>query len=386
MSPLGYADPEDRGPAKYFHGRTAELATFQSVLEQAESTRGGTILLFQGPPGAGKSALLHECAVRARQAKWSTAKIKGDALHDPVTLAQKLGLRLPDTVRKRDAGGAKVGVRGVLEFALHGEVEDEREYRGSPTEQVLETAAGYHGVLLLVDEVQNLAVGVQTTEAEKPAISKNLELIHNGEMGVPVVLVAGGLGTSQKVLESFGISRFHRRRVHLLGSLSPPEARAVIHDWLVNDGGALADHPELSRWIDTLAAECHGWPQHLQVYAQQAAGWLEHHSGELTRGVPLDVLVEARRDRLEYYAGRVADLEDPDRIILANMVRDKGKGGTLLKKELVAALTEDRTREEAEQLFDKLLHKGVITGTGRYHIPIPSMHDWLVREYAEPVR
>ena len=204
-------------------------------------------------------------------------------------------------------------------------------------------------------------------------------------MDVPVVLVAGGLGTSQKVFKSFGIRRFRRGRVHQLGALDPIYACAVIHDWLVNDGGAPKDHPYLGHWIDTMAAECHGWPQHLQVYAQHAAGWLKYHSGELTSEVPPVVLAEARKDRQEYYDGRVAELEDPDRVILANMVRDKGKGGTLLKKEVVAAFTEGRTRAQAEQLFDQLLHKGVVTGTGRYHIPIPSMHDWLVEQYAEPM-
>ena len=359
---------------------------FQSTLEQALDTNGGTIILFQGPPGAGKTALLHECRERAREAGWYTAKVDGEALCGPGILAQKLGVHRPTKTIERDRDGISVGIKAMLQILFRAEAGTEHEFPGDPAETVLQEASGTYGVLLTLDEAQDLQGAGEISSAAKNAIRVSLRDIHNGEVGAPVVLVAGGLGTSQKVLESFGISRFRRRRAHLLGSLSSPEARAVIHDWLVKDGGASEDHPELSRWIDTLAAECHGWPQHLQVYAQQAAGWLEYHNGELIHGVPLDVLVEARRDRLEYYAGRVTDLEDPDRVILANMVRDKGKGGTLLKKELIAALTEDRTRAEAEQLFDKLLHKGVITGTGRYHIPIPSMRDWLVREYAEPVR
>ena len=388
MSPLGYADPEDRGPAKYFHGRTTELAIFQSTLGQAHDTNGGTIILFQGPPGAGKTALLHECRKQARVAGWHTAKVDGDALRDPGILAQKLGVRRPTRTIERDRDGIALGIKTVLEIVFRAEADKEHEFPGNQAEAVLQEASGPHGILLTLDEAQDLQGTGQISPAVKNAIRTSLRDIHNGEIGAPVVLVAGGLGTSKKVLQSFGISRFRRRRVCLLGSLSPLESRAVIHDWLVKDGGAPKDHRCLEHWIDTMAAECHGWPQHLQVYAQQAAGWLKHHNGELTTGVPPAVLAEARIDREEYYDGRVSELEGSDRAILANMVRDKGKGSTFLKKEVVAAFNEDRSRAQAEQLFEDLLHKGVIadTGRGRFNIPIPSMYDWLVREYAEPAR
>ena len=388
MSTHGYADPEDRGPAKYFHGRTTELGIFQSTLELAQSTKGGTILLFQGPPGAGKSALLHECMERAKAAGWRVADIKGDALHDPGILARKLGVSRPDKIIESDQGGGNVGIKAVLEVSISTEAGHVREYSGDPAETVLQKAGGSHGVVLALDEAQNLEVGVQTREAEKPAISLSLELIHTGKMGVPVVLVAGGLGTSRNVFKSFGISRFRRQRINQLGSLAPQEARAVVSDWLVNDGGAPKDHSYLVRWIDTLAAECHGWPQHLQVYAQQAAGWLKHHSSELTPEVPPVVLEEARKDRQEYYHGRMAGLRKSDRVALASVVREKGKGGTLSWAEMIAAFSPGRTSEQAEQLCDELLHKGIVTENrdGDYIVPIPSMHDWLVDRYSEPVR
>ena len=166
MSPLGYADPEDRGPAKYFHGRTTELAVFQSTLEQAQATNGGTILLFQGPPGVGKSALLHECLKCAKASGWGIADIKGGALYDPGALAWKLGVSRQGKIIESDQGGGKFGIKAVLEVTISGEAAQVRELPGDPMHTVLQTAAGSCGVVLALDEAQNLAVGVQTREAE----------------------------------------------------------------------------------------------------------------------------------------------------------------------------------------------------------------------------
>ena len=59
-------DIEDRGPARYFHGRGEILGSFMRQLRRAKATNGGTIILVQGPPGAGKTALLEECKKKAR--------------------------------------------------------------------------------------------------------------------------------------------------------------------------------------------------------------------------------------------------------------------------------------------------------------------------------
>jgi len=55
-------DTDDRGHARYFHGRQGVLAGFTRVLRRAinkDFKGNGTIFLIQGTPGAGKTALLY---------------------------------------------------------------------------------------------------------------------------------------------------------------------------------------------------------------------------------------------------------------------------------------------------------------------------------------
>ena len=54
-------DVFDRGKAEFFHGRETIVRRFQKECDRALQTQGGTTLLIEGAPGAGKSALLHEC-------------------------------------------------------------------------------------------------------------------------------------------------------------------------------------------------------------------------------------------------------------------------------------------------------------------------------------
>ena len=84
-------DADDRGPAKYFHGRVQIRSSFAGLLSEAQKGLGGTTFLIQGAPGAGKSALLDVLSKQARASKWHTVNIDAQALHDPVFMAQQLG-------------------------------------------------------------------------------------------------------------------------------------------------------------------------------------------------------------------------------------------------------------------------------------------------------
>lgn len=80
----------DRGPAKYFHGRRKVMNDFCSVLQYAANNSWGTCFLVQGAPGAGKSALLHECGLRARAQGWVVADIGTGALWNSYDLLNDL--------------------------------------------------------------------------------------------------------------------------------------------------------------------------------------------------------------------------------------------------------------------------------------------------------
>ena len=377
---------DDRGPATFFHGREIECRAFRDVRASARLSNGGTIFLIQGAPGAGKTALLHECALRAEGDGWRVATIKSDALHDPDALAGRLGLSYATKTTVHSEAAWRVGLSSVAALFRRRSKGRTSEYAGLAVDKILKAGATPSGLVLVLDEVQNL----RTLHGRlcQPAIEKHLDLIHNGGIGAPVVLLAGGLGTSEGVFGTFGVSRFMQDCVRQLGGLAPPAERAVIRDWLVKGGGAHGDQEHLAHWIDRIASECHGWPQHIQVYAPRAARWLRDGGGGLTAEVPAVVLAQGDERRVKYYESRLVGLARDDRKAIANLLGRMGESRTLEESDLIAAFSGNRTPEAARAVFQHALHKGVVTERpdGLFAIPIPSMHTWLVQKYADIAR
>lgn len=75
--------------------------------------------------------------------------------------------------------------------------------------------------------------------------------------------VATGLGGSTEAFRQAGVSRFDGRRKFELGALKREATRAVIRDWLVNNGGVDMDTTE---WEEKIAEQTYGWLQHIMAY------------------------------------------------------------------------------------------------------------------------
>ncbi len=127
----------DRGVAKYFHGRKDILDKFAYRMEIAENSRGGTILLVQGPPGVGKTALLAKCWEEAKKKGWDVAQITPRDLWDP----DRLRKTLPISLEIRVVGG-------------EGEAEITIDHRPRTPLDILKT--GDTSLLLILDEAQHL--------------------------------------------------------------------------------------------------------------------------------------------------------------------------------------------------------------------------------------
>ena len=378
----------ERGRAKYFHGRTRELAVVTD--QRRVAVRGGwgeqgTIILFQGPPGAGKSALLAECARHAREDGWTVASIKSAALEYPKAMAARLGLQYPLVTRTGPRAEVRFG-SSAGEAVLPVNVEvgggitlgKEHEYGGKEMQDVLQVAAGKKGLLLLLDEVQELSKIVGTPGERR--VSDFLQEIHNGEIDAPVILLAGGLGTSEAVFESLGISRFNLDCLHTLGQLTAEAERAIIRDWLVEEGGAQGDP---APWVDAIARQTDCWPQHIVSFAQPAAHVLRHFDGQMTERLLIPILQEGWERKVRYYEARTKTLPQEARRELAQLLDSCSSEGVMGKTEVLDAFEDVDRQFTALQLFDTALHKGVLTQVegGQYAIPIPSMGNWLVTEY-----
>ena len=384
-SPERRLSTRSRGRAIYFHGRHAELDAFRGLLLDVKRERGGTTFLIQGPPGAGKTALLYECEELARQVGWGVARIRPGALGNRGELASALGKSYVTKKTRHIGVDGHIGSNGQLAGYLRGAWGRSLEFAGKSVNEILRRVAKRRGLVLIMDEAQHLQIGIGTESSIKRAIVKSLDDIHNGTVGAPVILLAGGLGTSADVFEEFGVSRFDDECLWRLGTLDEGSARLVFRDWLTKSGGAPEDHKHLGCWINTLAQESQYWPQHIQLYARTAAQWVLDNGSVLQPQVPARVMSVGRSKREDYYSRRIRGIRLEGIVALANLLARNAEDYHLTQKEIESEFPESLPSDQAGVTLKLLLRKGVLADTPqkRFRVPIPSMRKWLVGEFAD---
>ena len=329
----------------------------------------GTIFLIQGAPGAGKTALLAECERLAEKSKWETAAIPSAALWDPTKLQRALESKRNF---KFEGGSAGVNFFGVGHAGITGEV------LPHTVETLLQE--GDDPLLLTLDEAQILGMKDEFPAEQVNTVRHVLQSIHNGKLKRPVILIAAGLGTTTEAFGALGISGFGGNARVELGALGKEAERAVLHDWLTQEGEATGD---TTTWIDAIAKETHGWPQHILSYVKPALDQLHTDKRAMTAEGLATVLGGGRAGRTAYYKQRAEGFVEEHRQSFAKMLVDVPLGGSTTRSAILQALTQEYGTEEAQKLFRRAEEKGIIVERdGRYAVPIPSMHDWLVSNYA----
>jgi len=359
---------DDRGPARYFHGRRKILDNFKGLMSRALTVDGRTTMLIQGAPGAGKTALLEELAIESMEKGWDAFQMNLEDLYNPVHMAQTLGK--PYVSRKQTS--IKADAKLVA-------TEHIREVAGdSSVSQVLENLNPNHGVLLILDEAQRIAHF--SDSSDKISVMATLDNIHNGNINNPIILLVAGLGTTEEAFRTFGIYRFKAGCFIELGALGDDSERAVIHDWIRKEGGAQGN-PE--PWIDAIVEKTYGWPQHISAYGDAAAKQIQRDHGEMT-SAGLDVVYRLGTERREaYYKQRAKGISRKERSSLANLIDTIPIGDGLDREEFETALSQEYDPEKAKSLFEKAVERGILHSQDEiYFIPIPSMRNWLVTNYA----
>ncbi len=361
----------ERGEARYFHGRVKILDDFKELLGRAKAGNSGTSILIQAAPGAGKTALLHKCAQLAENTDWEAVRVNTRAFWDTDTMCQRLGnewMPLLDEIATQGGFDKWIQIQGAAKFKLPGHTPQSIIERGNAP------------FLLLLDEAQTLGKQSDRTQEHRKLMQNFLNSIHNGYMGRPVILIAAGLGATAAAFDSLGISRFDPGCHINLGPLKPEAERKVIKDWLKLEGRAKGDPMP---WIDAIARETHGWPQHIMAYVRPALKQLKSSGGEFTP----EGLKEGRAGRIEFYEARTQGLFKKERQCIASAVAGTEPDGNLDKDTIITSLRKEFSKDEAEVIFKRALHKGVLDARGdSYVIPIPSMHDWLVSNYAPELK
>ena len=372
MAESHYSIPDfisDRGPAEYFHGRAKILANFNALAKTAVEEKGGSTFLIQGAPGAGKTALLDQCAELASNKGWHVAKIKTGALWDKGKMLRSLGL------------GKMVGVDSVsLSFVeiFQTAISFSEPARSTSSLNVVEKRKR-KPLLLLLDEAQRLSKAGGLSQIQFDEAGDLLEAIHNGELNKPVILLVAGLGRTKTAFGSLGVSRFKGGCFVELGALGKESERAVIRDWLIKGGGAKGDP---NTWINAIAQKTQGWPQHITAYGDAASKQIQKDRGDMTPA-GLDVVYRLGMERREaYYNQRAEEISRKERRSLARLITNVSIRDGLDKEDIEAALSQEYGPEKAQDLFTRVLDRGILHSyDGVYTVPIPSMHNWLVSNY-----
>jgi len=232
-----------------------------------------------------------------------------------------------------------------------------------------------------LDEAQSLGKPDIIPSDQRGVVTNVLDSIHNGELRKPLVLLAAGLGTTFRTFKSFGISRFGKNCIVQLGALDKKSERAVIHDWLTKYAKTEGDP---TAWIDAIARETHGWPQHIVAYVDPAIKYLENNNRQMTDEGLEFVLQRGAESRQEYYKLRAHDIDEGKRQAIAKSISDVPFGETMTRPAIMSGLQDSGlTHDDASELFGQVLEQGIIDkrDDGRYGIPIPSMQTWLLNEY-----
>ncbi|MCY4233069.1 MAG: ATP-binding protein [Bacteroidetes bacterium] len=364
--------PRDRGPSPFFHGREEIIDNFNIVLDDHKAHKDGTTFMIQGAPGAGKTALLDVLSKHAKKNGWKPILINTNTLWSPDELLR----RLDKSGRQITSFGAEAGVDHVG----HGSFNINIKTAAHTISDILRGQK--KPLLLILDEAQTLGMPDVVPSEMKCVTISVLKEIHNGDLERPIMLLAGGLGTTESGFETFAISRFGGDCTIQLWRLDKKSECAVIRDWLIEEGRAKGDP---HTWIQSIAEQAHGWPQHIISYIKPALKYIESNNRFMSdEGLEL-VLEEGAKYREEYYQKRVKGVDKTKREALAKIFSSVPLGDTILRDDIVSALQEEYSQEVAEELFNRALDQGIIDERkdGDYGIPIPSLHTWLVDEYVK---
>lgn len=376
-----YIDEGDRQSPLFFTGRQQEQGMAQGILRNLRAGKTqGNILVFQGAPGAGKTALLNHLK-ETLQNECVTARLSVSIVHQPdialfevlKQLEPKRAKKLKKTYQKRVHGGINVGVGSAGTEVSSSDVPQDittiqhlmslRKNRDKP-------------LLLFLDEAQN-------ANGDMPdGKSSILQQLHEGNTG-NVSLIAGGLSDTQAKLNQLGISRLSSGNVTTLQPLQDQEVLAAFEAFLDNETFGIDRHGDITRLQQLVVDESMGWPQHLTNTLHAISEELITVNGRLAECDISAIQQRSQARREEYYSHRVETIPTA---LLFEVVSTIPKGHGISELEVHKTIERAYAHEPilekmlpSEDAYDVLIHRGVLQAdaTGNLTVPIPSMHDYI---------
>lgn len=319
----------ERGPPPHFAGREAELSLLRQRLDLVLSSRDAAVdgmLLITGVPGIGKTHLLDHFTRQAAESE-NVAAITVS----PVDLTSPEGLLLEigEALGERDqfakaAGiddkisGVRAGVGGVVSGGVT--LDSHRPELGfSHMLRATEDSKAWRGraLIVVIDEVQS----ADARSADQ------LQTLHLGQHGCPILTIAAGLQHSKSVLSDCGVSRTSHRR---LGLLSVAETVEAVYRGLTNLGIDVTEDT-----AKKIADASMRFPQHVHGHLE-AARDVHEERGDINAPDAVAAVLEAgRSSREDYYLGRLGAMGRADRLypLVERMADDEVDAVTFAKAE-----------------------------------------------------
>ncbi len=395
---LKRTDRAESGREAFFQGRDLEYKVFQdAVTSLNQDVIGGGTMIFQGAPGAGKTALMGECMEAVRQHStldnpWVAASISPGTLKYPKNVVGLL-IRATNQENERLLEGVTDSRSRLLKQALHQGQKLIHEIQnrdisiqgitvGSKDQSNSASGLFIHAYSLLknyrivvfIDEAQN----VKKHEATEDI----LDCLHRDTQGIPLVTAFFGLSDVETILSECGLSRLPRDRVKTLGVLSHKETVSAIQRVFTayKFNGTSKNHDE---WVEALATLSQGWPQHINSVSVAAGQIIRENHGNMKEELLPEVLERGKKLKNAYYVSRLKRCsEEP--IVYQNLAFEASKvsDGILSRsslRKLVEPLLEHPTT--FDDFLSNALHAGILMETEElpkhYQIPVPSLGDYL---------
>ncbi|MCZ0944737.1 MAG: hypothetical protein OXJ53_16920 [Gammaproteobacteria bacterium] len=422
------SDPSWQRGMPFFSGREAEISAFRRTVNGiALGRKANATMAVEGPPGAGKSALLCQFLEEMRELppigepprRWLPVFMDGASALCPdeimLFVDKALSRRLAKDVLDSHLNQEQAKSKALINFlggqhridaakSLAREVLDRGgtafgfglQAKDQTPPASLAHVAGLRErvwskwqIMLMIDEAQGITM--HTPGAHPGTLSS----IHQGTTPLNLTFCAFGLPGTLSALAKAGVSRTSEDRSIALRGLDGPNSTVVIERCFARYGVMDAEP-----WQAAILERSANWPQHLSAYLTKALAVMQAHAGidEDLGAPPEDRLAEAieagDRSRSKYYNMRIqrliqgsgSHMKCAKRII--PMLREAN--GDLPEDEINEALTSPPlglNQDQAQAFLEAARHSGLLApgDHATLRLAIPSFAGYILDEEPPPV-
>ena len=346
----------------YLAGRECEQTLFREVSQYLRSGRPPRSLLFYGPRGNGKTALL----------RWAEKEADADCEIDVRWLVGS-DLRKPADLVRRLRLGSPIESLLFSEIGVSPRPSDDRP----PLAEALEARAKAKPLLILLDDAHSL----------EPEMG--LWLLNEAQTAgrrAPFTLVLAGTPDLRTHISEMGAAFWSRARKLPVGRLDETAAAEAIRRPLADDGIAVEDEA-----LDRIVRESHGYPFFVQLWGQTVWDRIRRSPGR--EGAVTTIVVEEaagafEAGRNDYYLGRLRELERKGLLPAAGAVaaafRDEGLLSHAAFRQAIRQRGDDGPgKVDAAETLEDSDFVWQTRGVPIWEPGLPSLMDYLV-EHAPP--